>query len=150
MGDSWQTRLARQDRFFKDGEGHFLIMGSYPAPKYLLPTRLAFTGPGGVIFPTTAISSATEDLPEACPMWSATPYNGAALSTRSETMSNDFSVIIERDADGIYVASVPALRGCHTQGTSLDQVMERIREAIALCIEEQGGDAETLDFVGIQ
>jgi len=65
-------------------------------------------------------------------------------------MRSDFSVIIEQDADGIYVASVPALRGCHTQGTSLDQVMERIREAIALCIEEQGGDAETLDFVGIQ
>ena len=65
-------------------------------------------------------------------------------------MRNDFSVIIERDADGIYVASVPALRGCHTQGASLDQVMERVREAIALCIEEQGGDTETLDFVGIQ
>ena len=65
-------------------------------------------------------------------------------------MRNDFGVIIEQDADGIYVASAPALRGCHTQGASLDQVMERVREAIALCIEEQGGDTETLDFVGIQ
>lgn len=65
-------------------------------------------------------------------------------------MRSDFSVIIEQDADGIYVASVPALPGCHTQGTSLDQVMERIREAIALCVEEQGGEAETLSFVGIQ
>jgi len=64
-------------------------------------------------------------------------------------MRNDFSVIIERDADGIYVASVPALRGCHTQGTSLDQVMERIREAIALCIEEQGGDAELRNAVAV-
>ena len=33
------------------------------------------------------------------------------------------SVIIERDADGYYVASVPALRGCHTQATSLDELM---------------------------
>ena len=65
-------------------------------------------------------------------------------------MRNDFSVIIERDADGIYVASVPQLRGCHTQGSTLDQVMERIREAIALCVEEQGEDLESLDFVGIQ
>jgi predicted RNase H-like HicB family nuclease len=54
-------------------------------------------------------------------------------------MRSDFSVIIEQDSEGTYVASVPALRGCHTQGNSLDQVMDRIREAIALCIEEQGG-----------
>ena len=65
-------------------------------------------------------------------------------------MKSDFSVIIEQDADGTYVASVPALPGCHTQGTSLDQVMERIREAIALCVEEQGGETKTLSFVGIQ
>ena len=65
-------------------------------------------------------------------------------------MKSNFSVIIERDRDGIYVASVPALRGCHTQGSSLDQVMDRIREAIALCVEEQGEDIESLDFVGIQ
>lgn len=65
-------------------------------------------------------------------------------------MKSDFSVIIEQDADGIYVASVPSLRGCHTQGVSLDQVIERIREAIALCLEEQGEDTEPLNFVGIQ
>ena len=58
--------------------------------------------------------------------------------------------IIEQDSDGTYVASVPSLRGCHTQGSTLDQIMERIREVIALCIEEQDGDIENLDFVGIQ
>ena len=45
---------------------------------------------------------------------------------------------------------MPSLRGCHTQGKSLDEVIERIREAIELCIEEQGADVESLDFVGIQ
>ena len=45
----------------------------------------------------------------------------------------EFSVIVERDEDGYYVASVPELRGCHTQARSLDKLMERIREAIALC-----------------
>ena len=65
-------------------------------------------------------------------------------------MGSEFNVIIEQDSDGTYVASVPVLRGCHTQGNSLDQVMERIREVIALCIEEQDGDIEMLDFVGIQ
>ncbi|MBM3131766.1 MAG: type II toxin-antitoxin system HicB family antitoxin [Chloroflexi bacterium] len=62
----------------------------------------------------------------------------------------EFSVIIERDSEGYYVASVPALRGCHTQATSLDEVMERIREAIELCLEVQGEEAQILDFVGVQ
>ncbi len=65
-------------------------------------------------------------------------------------MKSEYSVIIEQDSEGTYVASVPSLRGCYTQGKSLDEVIERIREAIELCIEEQGADAESLDFVGIQ
>jgi len=47
----------------------------------------------------------------------------------------EFDVVIERDEDGYYVASVPALRGCHTQARSLDALMKRVREAIALCLE---------------
>jgi hypothetical protein len=50
----------------------------------------------------------------------------------------EFSVIVERDAEGYYVAGVPELRGCHTQARSLDELMERIREAIALCREVVG------------
>ena len=65
-------------------------------------------------------------------------------------MQREFSVVIERDSEGYYVASVPTLRGCHTQAKSLDQVMERIREAIELCLEVQGKDTEILDFVGVQ
>lgn len=49
-------------------------------------------------------------------------------------MTREFSVIVERDSEGYYVASVPELRGCHTQAKSLDKVMERIREAIELCL----------------
>lgn len=65
-------------------------------------------------------------------------------------MEKEFHVIIERDSEGYYVASVPVLHGCHTQAKSLDEVMERIREAIELCLEVQGEDAELLDFVGVQ
>ncbi len=50
-------------------------------------------------------------------------------------MEREFSVVIERDAEGWYVASVPALRGCHTQAKSLDKLMDRTREAILLCLE---------------
>jgi predicted RNase H-like HicB family nuclease len=44
-------------------------------------------------------------------------------------------VIIERDSEGYYVASVPQLPGCHTQANSLDAVVDRIREAISHCLE---------------
>lgn len=62
----------------------------------------------------------------------------------------EFDVVVERDSEGFYVGSVPSLRGCHTQARSLDELLERIREAIELCLEVQGGDTESLDFVGIQ
>lgn len=61
-----------------------------------------------------------------------------------------FNVVIERDEDGFYVASVPELRGCHTQARSLDTLMDRIREAIDLCLEEQGRPISTTEFVGVQ
>jgi len=50
-------------------------------------------------------------------------------------MIREFNVVIERDEDGYFVASVPALRGCHTQAKSLDVLMKHIREAIELCRE---------------
>jgi predicted RNase H-like HicB family nuclease len=53
-------------------------------------------------------------------------------------MAREFTVIIERDEDGYLVGSVPALRGCHTQARTMDQLLERIEEAILLCLEEAG------------
>lgn len=61
-----------------------------------------------------------------------------------------FDVVVERDPDGLYVASVPALRGCHTQAPSLDELMVRIREAIELCLEVEGRETDELEFVGVQ
>jgi predicted RNase H-like HicB family nuclease len=60
----------------------------------------------------------------------------------------EFNVIIERDREGIYVASVPELHGCHTQAKSMDKLMDRIREAIELCLEVEGGETEPREFVG--
>jgi predicted RNase H-like HicB family nuclease len=65
-------------------------------------------------------------------------------------MNHQFDVIVEKDSTGYFVASVPALPGCHTQAKSLDDLMERIREAIELCLEVQGNVSEPLDFVGVQ
>lgn len=55
-------------------------------------------------------------------------------------MARKFKVVIEKDEDGHFVASVPELRGCHTQARSLNEAMERIREAIYLCLEVDGPD----------
>jgi len=63
-------------------------------------------------------------------------------------MKKEFNVVIEKDEDGYFVASVPALRGCHTQAKSLDVLMKRIEEAIELCLEVE--DPVSNQFVGVQ
>jgi predicted RNase H-like HicB family nuclease len=63
-------------------------------------------------------------------------------------MKREFNVVIEQDEDGYFVASVPALRGCHTQAKSLDVLMKRVKEAIALCIEVEEPVAN--QFIGVQ
>jgi predicted RNase H-like HicB family nuclease len=63
-------------------------------------------------------------------------------------MTLEFSVVIEKDEDGTYVASVPALRCCHTQARSLDVLMRRIKEAIELCLEVEEPVAN--EFIGVQ
>jgi predicted RNase H-like HicB family nuclease len=65
-------------------------------------------------------------------------------------MLKQFNVLVERDSEGYLVASVPSLPGCHTQAKSLDVLMERIQEAIELCLEIQEAPIEPLDFVSVQ
>lgn len=65
-------------------------------------------------------------------------------------MNREFNVVIEKDADGYFIASVPILNGCHTQAKSLDELMERIKEAIVLCLEFEEESTDKLDFVGVQ
>jgi predicted RNase H-like HicB family nuclease len=65
-------------------------------------------------------------------------------------MSGDFHVVVERDAEGFYVASVPRLPGCHTQARTREELTERIQEAIELWLEVEGQPSEQLDFVEVQ
>jgi len=65
-------------------------------------------------------------------------------------MKREFNILIEEDEDGLFVASVPELRGCHTQAKSLDVLMKRIREAIELCSEVEEMQTNNSRFVGIQ
>ena len=65
-------------------------------------------------------------------------------------MEREFDVVVERDASGSYVASVPALPGCNTQAHSLDELMDRIKEAVELYLEVRGEVADASGFVGVQ
>ena len=66
-------------------------------------------------------------------------------------MNKEFTIVIEQDEDGIYVASVPELEGCHTQAKNLDVLMERIKEAIELYLEVESNliNEIPLEFIGI-
>ena len=61
-----------------------------------------------------------------------------------------FTVLIEQDEEGYLVATVLALRGCHTQAKSLDTLMKRVREVIALCLEDEKDLPGALELVGFQ
>jgi len=71
--------------------------------------------------------------------------------SRRNSMKRELTVIIERDEDGYLIATVPELKGCHTQAKSFDTLMKRIKEAAQLCLEVQGENSNAeLEFVGVQ
>lgn len=61
-----------------------------------------------------------------------------------------FLVLIEKDEDGVLVATVPALKGCHTQAKTMPTLLERIKEAIELCLEVEHPKIKPLEFIGLQ
>lgn len=62
--------------------------------------------------------------------------------------NKEFYVVIERDEDGIYIGEVPQLRACYSQGETIDELMQNIREVIELCLEELEEELTT-EFIGI-
>ena len=62
----------------------------------------------------------------------------------------EFNVIIEKDEDGWYVSEVVGLQGCHTQGKTITQVLDRIKEAIEVCLEAEKEEIQPLKFIGVQ
>lgn len=66
-------------------------------------------------------------------------------------MSAEYTIVIEKDEDGYYVGSIPSLPGCHTQGKSIDQLIERMETAISLWVEVNSADVPSpLELVGVQ
>lgn len=72
------------------------------------------------------------------------------ISTQnSREMKAKFNVLVEKDENGYYVATVPSLPGCHTQAKSLDELIKRAKEAIESYLEVDN-DIAPGEFVGVQ
>ncbi len=69
---------------------------------------------------------------------------------KTENKILNFTVLLEQDEDGIYVAKVPDIIGCYTQGKTVEQAMERIKEAIQVCLEADKEEIMPLKFIGVQ
>jgi predicted RNase H-like HicB family nuclease len=65
------------------------------------------------------------------------------------SIKREFYVLIERDEDGYYVGEVPQLNACYSQGETIDELMENIKEVIELCLEEET-ENNLPEFIGIQ
>jgi len=65
-------------------------------------------------------------------------------------MAEEYTVIIERDEEGYYVADVAELPGCHTQARDVDTLMARVREAVELWLEEAGTEGPYNTFVKVE
>ena len=61
-----------------------------------------------------------------------------------------YTMIIEKDEEGWFVSEVVELPGCHTQAKSLDQLMERTKEAIQAYLEDSDEPVLPQEFVGVQ
>lgn len=65
-------------------------------------------------------------------------------------MGRSFDVLVERGLDGWVIASVPGIPGCHTQGKTKAQALERIKEAIQLCVADGQVPEPTAVVLGLE
>ena len=71
------------------------------------------------------------------------------MKSKQKNLNFPLNVVIERDSDDFFIASIPELPGCHTQAKSLDDLIKRIREAAELYIEIEG-HPQPSEFIGVQ
>ena len=62
----------------------------------------------------------------------------------------EFNLIIEKGEDGYLISEVVELPGCHTQARNMNELIERTREAISLCLEEINPSVSKSTFIGMQ
>ncbi|MEA3293962.1 MAG: type II toxin-antitoxin system HicB family antitoxin [Euryarchaeota archaeon] len=68
---------------------------------------------------------------------------------KSNPKKINLPIIIEKDEDGFYVVECPLLKGCYTQGETLDEALTNIHEVIEMCLEDESEDVLS-DIANIQ
>jgi predicted RNase H-like HicB family nuclease len=65
-----------------------------------------------------------------------------------------FQIVIEQDEAGYYVAECPALRACYTQGKTYEEVIQNIKDVIALCLKDLKARKKSIpkqaEIIGVQ
>lgn len=61
----------------------------------------------------------------------------------------NYTVYIERDEDGVLVGSIPTVPGCYSQGETMDELLQNLKEVVALCARNVPQE-ERSQFVGVQ
>lgn len=61
------------------------------------------------------------------------------LTATSKYRHNQLPLFVEKDEDGFYVVECPLFEGCYTQGKTIDEALQNIREVIALILQEKEG-----------
>ena len=67
--------------------------------------------------------------------------------------NQEFYVVIEKDEDGYYIGEVPQLKACYSQGETIDELIENIKEVIEMCLEELEENNNLIsinEFIGVQ
>ena len=75
-------------------------------------------------------------------------YHGS-MSRNRRQLRYHLPVLIEQDEDGVFIVSVPTLRGCRSCGRTVNEAMKNIAEAAVLCLEDQK-PAPRAHFVGVR
>ena len=68
---------------------------------------------------------------------------------KARPVSHHLPVLVEQDEDGVFIVSVPTLRGCRSAGRTVDEAMANISEAAALCLEDER-PSPAAAFVGVR
>ena len=69
-------------------------------------------------------------------------------SSYTQYMPRKFHLIIESSVDRGYIGIVPELEGCHSQGETIEELKENIKEAIQLCLEDN--DEDIVKVIGVE
>ena len=65
-------------------------------------------------------------------------------------MNRHFPIVIEQDADGVYIVDCPVIQGCRSYGDTLDDAIANIKEAIEACLPDAGLPSSETTFIGVR